>query len=233
MPFDQIYRAVRDPPGPRTVRTSVYLLTELPMHTRIIGAATLAALSTLPVIAGCGADLPTEAAQNTRSTSLAVSAGMPGDPGAASDRLFYRVQLDPMGDHQARGMVFVEVVGGYLRVRTHGVGVAAGERIPQHIHRNVGCADGGGILINLDENLTVAGEGPGVGAAYPRANEGGVLNYEATRSLEDLRAAVNYWYVQNLATDAELLDFLDLENRNVHMHVAFGPPYPAVNCGEL
>ena len=154
-------------------------------------------------------------------------------PGAARDRLFYRVQLDPMGDHDARGMVFVEVVGGYLRVRTHGVGVAAGERIPQHIHRNVGCADGGGILINLDENLTVAGEGPGVGAAYPRANEGGVLNYEATRSLEDLRAAVNEWYVQTLETDAELLEFLDLENRNVHMHVAFGPPYPAVNCGEL
>lgn len=211
------------------------------MHPRITGAATLVAIAALPVIAACGADIPTDSgpavlaapAAPAASLDAAVSAGMPGDPGAARDRLFYRVQLDPMGDHDARGMVFVEVVGGYLRVRTLGVGVAAGERIPQHIHRNVGCADGGGILINLDENLTVAGEGPGVGAAYPRANEGGVLNYEATRSLEDLRAAVNYWYVQTLATDAELLAFLDLENRNVHMHVAFGPPYPAVNCGEL
>ncbi len=204
------------------------------MHTRILGATTLAALAALPVVAGCGADLPTEAATaQAAPISAAVSAGMPGEPGAASDRLFYRVQLDPMGDHQARGMVFVEVVGGYLRVRTHGVGVAAGERIPQHIHRNVGCADGGGILINLDANLTVAGEAPGVGAAYPRANEGGVLHYEATRSLADLRAAVNTWYAQTLTTDAELLEFLDLENRNVHMHVAHGPPYPAVNCGEL
>jgi hypothetical protein len=211
------------------------------MHKKFLGAATLAALAGLPVIAACGADIPTDsgpvalAAPSAAADPMnaAVSAGMPGDPGAASDRLFYRVQLDPMGEHRARGMVFVEVVGGYLRVRTQGVGVAAGERIPQHIHRNVGCADGGGILINLDENLTVAGEGPGVGAAYPRANEGGVLNYEATRSLEDLREAVNYWYVQTLDTDEELLDFLDLENRNVHMHVAFGPPYPAVNCGEL
>ncbi len=210
------------------------------MHPRIIGTATLV-IAALPVIAACGADIPTGSSPVTRAApaapaaviDAAVSAGMPGAPGAASDRLFYRVQLDPMGDHDARGMVFVEVVGGYLRVRTHGVGVAAGERIPQHIHRNVGCADGGGILINLDANLTVAGEGPGVGAAYPRANEGGVLDYEATRSLEDLRAAVNEWYVQTLETDAELLEFLDLENRNVHMHVAFGPPYPAVNCGEL
>jgi hypothetical protein len=197
------------------------------MHPTIIAAATLTAIVALPVIAACGADVPTD------SGPVSLAAGMPGEPGAARDRLFYRVQLDPMGDHTARGMVFVEVVGGYLRVRAHGVGVAANERIPQHIHRNVGCADGGGILINLDENLTVAGEGPGVGAAYPRANAGGVVNYEATRSLEDLRAAVNVWYGQALANDAELLQFLDLENRNVHMHVAFGPPYPAVNCGEL
>jgi hypothetical protein len=205
------------------------------MNTRVFRAAAFAALAALPAIAGCGADLPTEAGANSVAapSSAAVSAGMPGEPGAASDRLIYRVQLDPVGGHRARGMVFVEVIDGYLRVRTHGVGVAAGERIPQHIHRNVGCADGGGVLINLDANLTVAGEGPGVGAAYPQANEGGVLNYEATRSLEDLREAVNTWYAQALTTDAELLEFLDLENRNVHMHVAFGPPYPAVNCGEL
>jgi hypothetical protein len=205
------------------------------MNTRIIGAATFAALATLPAIAGCGADLPTGIDPNGLAAPMnaAASAGMPGEPGAARDRLFYRVQLDPLGESRARGMVFVEVVGGYLRVRTHGVGVAAGEHIPQHIHRNAGCDNGGGVLINLDAGLTVAGEGPGVGAAYPVANEGGVLNYEATRSLADLRAAVNTWYAQTLTTDAELLAFLDLENRNVHMHVAFGPPFPAVNCGEL
>jgi hypothetical protein len=32
---------------------------------------------------------------------------------------------------------------------------------------------------------------------------------------------------------ADLLAFLDLEDRNAHMHVAFGPPFPAVNCGEI
>ena len=204
------------------------------MTSRILGAAALAALAALP-IAGCGADLPTGAGAETLAAPIAaaVSAGMPGDPGAASDRLFYRVQLDPQGTSRARGMVFIEVVGGYLRVRTHGVGVEPNERIPQHIHRNTGCANGGLVLINLDANLTVAGEGPGVGAAYPRANEGGVVHYEATRSLDDLRDAVNTYFGQALATDADLLAFLDLEDRNVHMHVAFGPPYPAVNCGEV
>ena len=198
------------------------------MKARIAIAAAGVVLGTL---AACSQDALTS--PDAPPVAAAASAGMPGDPGAARDRLFYRVQLDPLGESRARGMVFVEVVGGYLRVRVHGVGVQPNERIPQHIHRNVGCADGGGVLINLDENLTVAGEGPGVGDAYPIANAGGIVNYEATRSLAELRAAVNTWYAQALTTDAELLEFLDLENRNIHMHVAFGPPFPAVNCGEI
>ena len=205
------------------------------MNIRIVTAAALAALAALPVVAGCGADFPTDAGRDARVSPLdaAVSAGMPGDPGAASDRLFYQLQLDPLGASRARGTAFIDIVGGYIRVRTHGVGVEPGARIPQHIHRNPGCADGGAVLINLDANLTVAGEGPGVGEAYPRANDAGVLHYEATRSLADLRAAVNLRYAQALTTDPELLEFLNLEDRNIHMHVAFGPPFPAVNCGEV
>jgi hypothetical protein len=44
-----------------------------------------------------------------------------------------------------------------------------------------------------------------------------VLNYYASRSLSDLLQDAN----------------LDLEHRNVHMHVPFGPPFPAVTCGAV
>jgi hypothetical protein len=36
-----------------------------------------------------------------------------------------------------------------------------------------------------------------------------------------------------VSTEAELVAWLDLGARNAHMHVAFGPPFPAVNCGLL
>jgi hypothetical protein len=55
------------------------------------------------------------------------------------------------------------------------------------------------------------------GAAFPVSNNGGVLNYYASRSLSDLLQDAN----------------LDLEHRNVHMHVPFGPPFPAVTCGAV
>jgi hypothetical protein len=105
--------------------------------------------------------------------------------------------------------------------------------IPQHIHVNPTCSPGGGILLNLDATLTVAGEGPGVGPAYPMSNDGGVVKYYASRSLSDLLAAVNTHFGANLASVDELLTWLNLENRNAHMHVPDGPPFPAVNCGEI
>ena len=107
------------------------------------------------------------------------------------------------------------------------------QHIPQHIHVNPTCDPGGGILINLDENLTVAGEAPGIGASYPLASHAGVVNYEASRPLTELVAAVNTHFGTSLETVEELIAWLDLDNRNAHMHVAFGPPFPAVNCGAI
>ena len=89
------------------------------------------------------------------------------------------------------------------------------------------------VLLNLDAGLTVPGEGPGTGEALPVANRAGVMNYEATRSLDDLRAALST-YGGTALEDAEgLLAYLDLGDRNIHMHVAFGPPFPAVTCGRV
>ncbi|HEX6643256.1 MAG TPA: hypothetical protein VF037_01180 [Gemmatimonadales bacterium] len=197
-------------------------------HRRFMLAAGLAIL---PACAGCGADSPTN--PETALVEGAALTRMPGDPGAAADRLFYKVNLRPQGDSRATGVALIEIVGGYLRVRIHAAGVEPGEHIPQHIHLNPGCNPGGGILVNLDAGLTVPVEGPGTGAAYPVANAAGVMNYEATRSLDDLRAAFNTYAGTDLGDTAELLAHLNLEERNAHMHVAFGPPFPAVNCGEV
>jgi hypothetical protein len=46
-------------------------------------------------------------------------------------------------------------------------------------------------------------------------------------------AAANTHFGTSLETVDELIAWLDLENRNAHMHVAFGPPFPAVNCGAI
>jgi len=160
-------------------------------------------------------------------------AAKPGDPGAASDRILYQVRLGALGDSRSHGVVLIEVVGGHLAVSAHAAGLEPLQHIPQHIHLNPTCDPGGGILLNLDANLTVAGEGPGVGTAYPVANAGGVVNYYASRSLSDLLQAVNTHLGLGLTSVEALLAWLDLDNRNAHMHVAFGPPFPAVNCGEI
>jgi hypothetical protein len=147
--------------------------------------------------------------------------------------MLFQVRLGAEGDSHATGVMLFEIVGGTFTATVHAAGLEPLQRIPQHIHVNPTCSPGGGVLINLDENLTIAGEGPGVGAAYPLANEGGVINYRASRSLSDLLTAVNTYAGAGLTTTEQLIAWLNLENRNGHMHVAFGPPFPAVNCGEV
>jgi hypothetical protein len=158
----------------------------------------------------------------------------PGEPGDASDRMLFQVRLRSEGNSRAVGVMLFEIVGGYFTARVHAAGLEPLQRIPQHIHVNPTCNPGGGVLINLDENLTVPIEGAPVGAAFPLANADGVVNYEARRPLSDLLAAVQTHVPgSNVQTIEDLLSWLDLENRNAHMHVAFGPPFPAVNCGEI
>ena len=170
---------------------------------------------------------------------LPAELSKPGGPGAARDRMLYQVQLGALGGTHSHGIVLIEIVGGHLAVTVHAAGLQPLQRIPQHIHVNPTCDPGGGVLINLDASLTVGSapplppEGPGVGEAYPRANQGGVVKYYASRPLSDLLTAVNTHFGLTLGSVDELLTWLDLENRNAHMHVAFGPPFPAVNCGEV
>jgi hypothetical protein len=182
------------------------------------------------VIVGCTESATDPVAPTERTPA---SAAKPGDPGSASDRTLYQVRLGALGVTRSHGIMLIEVVGGHLAVTVHAAGLEPLQHIPQHIHLNPTCDPGGGILLNLDANLTVPIEGPGVGTAYPVANAGGVVNYYASRSLSDLLQAVNTHLGLGLTSVEALLAWLDLENRNAHMHVAFGPPFPAVNCGEI
>jgi hypothetical protein len=174
------------------------------------------------------ADHPTEPANARPALSQ-----KPGEPGDAADRQFYQVRLGAEPGSRSNGVMLIEIVGGHIAVRVHAAGLMPNANIPQHIHLNPTCSPGGGILLNLDANLTVAGEGPGVGSAYPLSNQAGVINYSASRSLTDLLSAVNTYRGETLSSVDELLDWLNLEERNGHMHVAVGPPFPAVNCGEV
>ncbi len=170
------------------------------------------ALVALPAVAGCGGGGPTYPESGLR---------------------FYTASLGATGAAPSEGAAFIDVVGGDLRVRVHATGVEPGHHIPQHLHANRGCDPGGPVLLNLDAGLTVPGEGQGTGAAFPMASRTGVIDYQAARPLDDLRSAIRTWGGPSLADTDDLLAYLDLEDRNIHLHVAFGPPFPAVACGGV
>jgi hypothetical protein len=195
--------------------------------------AAVVLLTAVPLAAGCGDRVTSPPNPGPGADQLPAFEAKPGDPGAASGRMLLQVQLGPLGGTSSHGIVHIEVVGGYLTVSTQGTGLEPLQHIPQHIHTNPTCDPGGDILVNLDANLTVAGEAPPVGAAFPVSNNGGVLNYYASRPLSDLLQAVNTHLGASLPSVEALVAWLDLEHRNVHMHVPFGPPFPAVNCGEI
>lgn len=191
---------------------------------------TFGALMVASILLGCSEQAPGPTEVVAVAPTLAQK---PGDPGSAAGRQLYQIRLGAESGYSSHGVMLLEVVGGYLTATVHASGLMPGMHIPQHIHLNPTCNPGGGILVNLDAGLTVPGEGPGVGSAYPMSSESGVVKYSAKRSLADLRAAVNSFRGTTLATDADLLAWLNLEERNGHMHVAMGPPFPAVNCGEV
>ena len=144
----------------------------------------------------------------------------------------FEARLAPINGSGARGWARVEIVDGNLVVSTHGSGLAREAVTPQHIHINPTCAVPGTPLINLDRGLTVTGESPSTGPEFQATNPGGVLNYRASRSLADLRTAVNTYFGQSLTSDAELIAWLDLGNRNIHMHQPLAPFTP-VDCGAV
>ena len=175
----------------------------------------------LTLLVGCDSEAPTV----LENEGLAARAD-------AADRTLLLARLAAQGNSHSNGIVLIEIVGGDLTVSLHAGGLEPLHIIPQHLHVNPTCNPGGGILLNLDANLTVPGEGPGVGPDYPVSNHGGVVNYHASRSLTDLLAAVNTYQGAGLTSVEALLAWLDLEDRNTHMHTP-DAPFPAITCGAI
>lgn len=187
----------------------------LRLHLPVLGAAVLL------LVACQQADSPLP------SSPEGIAAAQNGSAGA-----LLQAKLAPATGGRGRGMALLEVRDGQLTAKVRANGLEPLEVIPQHIHVNPVCVPGGNILINLDAGLTVAGEGPGVGPDYPTANNGGVIHYDASRSLADLMDAVNQFQSANVSTVEELLTYLDLENRNIHTHQPVAPFTP-VACGPI
>jgi hypothetical protein len=195
----------------------------------------------LRAVTVAGAALSLATACNDDTTTPLTAAASHGDvalaqapyaPGAASTRELYQVRLAPMNGSSDHGIVKIEVAGGYLVVTVHAEGLDPLQHIPQHIHVNPTCANGGAVLISLNAHLTVAGEAPPTGDDFPVANRAGVVNYQASRSLADLLTAANTFLGAHVASVDELVSWLDLDNRNVHMHASTAPFTP-MTCGEM
>ena len=181
------------------------------------------ALAALAAIA-CGPDSPSPSSPSEGITT--------SHHGSGSDGLLFQARLAPVTGGPGQGVLLLEVADGQLTAKVRATGLEPLAVIPQHIHRNPTCNPGGLILLNLDAGLTVAGEGPGVGPAYPRANDGGVVSYDASRSLADLIDAANQHQSAGVTTVEELLNWLDLPNRNMHTHQPV-PPFTPVGCGPI
>lgn len=193
----------------------------------------------LPLATGCNDGATAPGGPIGTAQDPALTAKQDKTSGAAGDAryhhryaAYYRVRLEPIGGTASHGTVFIKIAGGYLTVTLFARGLDPLQHIPQHIHTNPTCADGGTVLINLDSHLTVSGEAPSVSDAFPVANRYGVVTYRARRSLRDLMKAVNTYGGTSFKRVGELVTWLDLENRNVHMHSS-ASPYTPVTCGEV
>jgi len=199
------------------------------MKHHVQGTALVLLSALVLLAAGCDDGVTAPRALPDQGPDLAK---VPYEPGAASSRALYQVQLSPMGGTTNHGTVKIEIAGGYLVVSAHAEGLDPLQHIPEHIHVNPTCDNGGTVLISLNAHLSVLNEAPPVGPDFPIANDAGVLNYQASRSLSSLRLAVNANFGTNLASDEDLIAWLDLENRNVHMH-ASAAPFTPMTCGSV
>lgn len=135
----------------------------------------------------------------------------------------YEARLEERNGSGVTGTATFTIEGDELQVTVAATGLDPETRVPQHIHTNGSCDDAGGILLNLDSDLSAAGEAEPRGDAYPQADDEGRIQWEATRSIEDIRPAMG-----DQATAGE--DALDLTNRVVNLH---GQDMQPIACGEI
>lgn len=185
----------------------------------IRGIANLATVTSLAlVVAACPPQDQPEPQQEPMMQDPAPAAQEDG----ARERV-YEATLQEINGSGVTGTATIALGDDRIQVRVMAQGLQPDQRVPQHIHTTQSCDPAGGILLNLDDDLSHPNEAEPRGDHYPTADSDGVLDYEASRSLDDLRdAALEY--------ESTGIEQLDLGNRVVNLH---GEDMAPIACGPL
>jgi hypothetical protein len=135
----------------------------------------------------------------------------------------YQAAIRGLGEIPVTGSVRLEVGEDAIRAAVAFTGLEPGEAVAQHVYAWWDCTTIARIVINLDTLLTIPGEGPPRGEAYPRADAEGRLEFTATRPLADFAGALRQYR-------GMLVEELDLGNRTVFLRDEGHRP---IACGEL
>ncbi len=145
----------------------------------------LLATATAIAVAGCEVESDTagEATMDTtRQDTVSQSRELSSE--------MYEAQLEARAESGVEGTATFTVEDNELVVTIAATGLDPSTQVPQHIHMNATCDDAGGIVLNLDDQLSLPNDGDPRGEAYPQSDAQGALRYEARRSVGELRMAL-------------------------------------------
>lgn len=195
----------------------------------VVGAATAIAL--------VGCEVETDSAEDATVDTTWQDTLSQDQMGA--DQEMYEARLEAVDGSGVTGTATLTIEDEELTVTVAATGFDPNVPVPQHIHMNSSCEDAGGILLNLDDDLSAPNDGEPRGDAYPETNDQGSLRFEASRSIGDLRSALGDDNADDADTtdtanadtpggdDAERFDF---GNHVVTLHGADMQP---IACGAL
>lgn len=204
-------------------------------RTRLLPGLLMAGVVTFGIV---GCDVESEPAEDTQVQPAPQEPMMDHD----MDQEMYEARIQSVNNSGVTGTATVTVEDDRLQITVAATGLEPNTRVPQHIHMNASCDDAGGIWLNLDDELSLPGDGEAQGDAYPETDDEGRLRYEASRSLEDLRTALGGIHAAEgqdtvragtsgqSQMGSEGAAAFDLGNRVVSLH---GPNMQAVGCGPL
>lgn len=198
----------------------------------VVGAATAIAL--------VGCEVETDSADDAAIDTTWQDTLSQDQMGA--DQEMYEARLEAVDGSGVTGTATLTIEDEELTVTVAATGFDPDVRVPQHIHMNSSCDDAGGILLNLDDDLSAPNDGEARGDAYPETDDQGSLRFEATRSIGELRTALGDEDAEDadaVGTDTAGTDTLgrdddaerfDFGNRVVNLH---GPDMQPIACGRL
>lgn len=204
-------------------------------RTRFIPGLVVGAAAAIALV---GCEVETDAAEDATIDTTWQDTLSQDQMGA--DQEMYEARLEAVDGSGVTGTATLTIEDEELTVTVAATGFDPNVRVPQHIHMNSSCDDAGGILLNLDDDLSAPNDGEPRGDAYPETNDQGSLRFEASRSVADLGSALGDESAGDAdAADAANADTLggdagaerfDFGNRVVNLHGADMQP---IACGAL